>query len=255
MSEALVRLEGISKRFGDDPAAVAEVTTTIFSGGITGLAGPDGAGKTTLLRLILGLLAPDAGRILVDGQDIVRLRGAALRRLRERFGVVFQGGALFDSLTVFENVGFLLREKYEMPAAEVAHRVRAQLHDVGLDGVEKKYPDELSGGMRKRVALARALIQDPDFAFFDEPTTGLDPVLLHSILRLIDAAWRRHGFTGVVVSHDIPEIFDIAHHVAVIEGGRLVEEGPPAVVQSSRNPAVRRFLTGGRDNGNGGDHP
>ena len=217
----------------------------IPTGRITAIIGRSGGGKTVLLKQIVGLLRPDAGRILVDGQDVTRLAGRPLRRLRDRFGLVFQGGALFDSLSVFDNVAFTLREKTRMPEDEIAARVRARLDDVGLGDKGARYPAELSGGMRKRAALARALIQDPEIALFDEPTTGLDPILLHSMQRLIAAAWRRLGFTGVVVSHDIPEVFDIAHHVALLDEGVIVEEGTPQQIQASANPIVRRFLTGG----------
>jgi phospholipid/cholesterol/gamma-HCH transport system ATP-binding protein len=158
--------------------------------------------------------------------------------------VVFQGGALFDSLTCAENVAFPLREKTRLPRADIAARVEAALGQVGLAGVGPKYPEQVSGGMRKRVAIARALVTEPEIIFFDEPTTGLDPVLVNSIHRLIRELHRRFKFTAVMVSHEIPEIFEIADTVAMLHDGRIVEAGPPRAIQESTNPVVRDFIRG-----------
>jgi len=206
--------------------------------------GRSGGGKSVLLRHVLGLVRPDAGRVLIDGQDVTTLRGRGLDRLRERFGVVFQGGALFDSLTVFENVLFPLREKTRLPARELNARVAEALAQVGLQGAEHRYPAEISGGMRKRVAIARALVTRPRVVFLDEPTTGLDPILVNSIHHLIVDLHRRFTFTAVMVSHEIPEIFQIATRVAVLHEGRIRAVGTPAEIQASADPAVRRFIQG-----------
>jgi phospholipid/cholesterol/gamma-HCH transport system ATP-binding protein len=196
------------------------------------------------LKHLIGLLQPDAGRILVDGVDIAHLRGAALDDVRRRYGVVFQGGALFDSMTCGENVAFPLREKLRLPRTEVAKRVEAALAQVGLEGVGPKNPAEISGGMRKRVAIARALVTEPEIVFFDEPTTGLDPVLVNTIHQLIADLHRRLRFTAVMVSHEIPEIFAIADLVAMLYEGRIVEMGSPAAIQVSDNRIVRQFIRG-----------
>jgi phospholipid/cholesterol/gamma-HCH transport system ATP-binding protein len=180
----------------------------------------------------------------VDGVEITRLHGRALDEVRRTYGVVFQGGALFDSMTCYENVAFPLREKSRVPREELIKRVEAALAQVGLEGVGAKYPAEISGGMRKRVAIARALVTEPEIIFFDEPTTGLDPVLVNTIHHLILDLHRRFRFTAVVVSHEIPEIFEIADSVAMLHEGRIVEVGPPAAIQTSTNPVVQRFIKG-----------
>jgi phospholipid/cholesterol/gamma-HCH transport system ATP-binding protein len=239
--DVVIQVDGVRKAMGGR-TILDGVSLEIPRGRITAIIGPSGGGKTLLLKHLAGLLRPDEGRILVDGEDVARLAGRRLMRLRERFGFVFQGGALFDSMSVFDNVAFPLREKTRMDERDVRARVRARLDEVGLAADGEKLPGELSGGMRKRAALARALVRDPDLAFFDEPTTGLDPILLDSVQRLIAEAQARLGFTGIVVSHDIPEIFDIADHVAVLAGGRVVEVGPPDAIRASSHPMVRRLL-------------
>ncbi|MGH2669198.1 MAG: ABC transporter ATP-binding protein, partial [bacterium] len=192
-------------------------------------------------------LRADAGRVLVDGVDLTALGSRAIDRIRERYGVVFQGGALFDSLTCAENIAFPLREKTRLGGAEIAKRVEMALGQVGLEGVGPKYPEEVSGGMRKRVAIARALVTEPEIVFFDEPTTGLDPILVNSIHHLILDLHRRFRFTAVMVSHEIPEIFEIANTVAMLHDGRIVEVGTPQVLQQSSNPVVRQFIRGEPD--------
>jgi phospholipid/cholesterol/gamma-HCH transport system ATP-binding protein len=209
------------------------------------IVGPSGAGKSVLLRHVVGLLCAGRGRVLVDGEDMGRLGGRSLRRAREKFGVLFQGGALFDSLTIFDNVAFPLREKTALDEPAVARVVAARLDEVGLADAAGKLPAELSGGMRKRAALARAIVLDPEIALFDEPTTGLDPIRRRSIHRLIRAAWERRRFTGVIVSHDLPDVFDVVDHVVVLDEGRVLESGPPAAVRASCDARVRRFINGG----------
>jgi phospholipid/cholesterol/gamma-HCH transport system ATP-binding protein len=189
-------------------------------------------------------LRPDAGEIWVDGVEVGRLRGRALDRHRARFGVLFQGGALFDSLTVFENVAFPLREKTRLGAAEIRRKVDEKLAQLGLSDAGAKYPAELSGGMRKRVALARALITEPDILLFDEPTTGLDPIRVSTVHRMILDMQHLFHFTAVVVSHEIPEVFDIATRVAMLHGGVIVAEGTPEEIRRSADPVVRQFVTG-----------
>src|SRR5262249_34690208 len=184
------------------------------------------------------LLKPDAGRVLVDGADIAPLGGTALRRVRERFGVLFQGGALFDSLTVYENVAFPLRARTRLSEREIAARVEESLDAVALDGARHKFPSDISGGMRKRVALARAIVLNPRVVLLDEPTTGLDPVLLRTVLGLIRRTHEQLGFTGVLVSHDVPAIFEVVDSVAMLHDGVVVEHKETHEFVRSSNPSV-----------------
>jgi phospholipid/cholesterol/gamma-HCH transport system ATP-binding protein len=239
----VIRVEGVWKSFGRN-AVLRGLDLEVPTGSVTIIIGRSGGGKSVFLKHLIGLLQPDAGRILVDGVDIAHLRGAALDDVRRRYGVVFQGGALFDSMTCGENVAFPLREKLRLPRTEVSKRVEAALAQVGLEGVGPKNPAEISGGMRKRVAIARALVTEPEIVFFDEPTTGLDPVLVNTIHQLIADLHRRLRFTAVMVSHEIPEIFEIADLVAMLYEGRIVEMGPPAAIQVSDNRIVRQFIRG-----------
>ena len=243
----MIKVEGLTKSFGRQ-AVLRELTLEVATGTITIVIGRSGGGKSVFLKHLIGLMRPDAGHILVDGVDISRMRGRALDEIRRTYGVVFQGGALFDSMTCYDNVAFPLREKARMPQEELAKRVEAALGQVGLEGVGAKYPAEISGGMRKRVAIARALVTEPEIVFFDEPTTGLDPVLVNTIHHLILNLHRQFRFTAVVVSHEIPEIFEIADTVAMLHEGRIVEVGPPAVIQRSTNPVVQRYIKGEPDN-------
>jgi phospholipid/cholesterol/gamma-HCH transport system ATP-binding protein len=244
----VIRIDGLRKSFGRQ-AVLRGVDLEVPVGSITIVIGRSGGGKSVLLKHLLGLLRPDGGRVEVDGVDLTGLSGRALDQVRARYGVVFQGGALFDSLTCGENVAFPLREKTRLGRAEVAQRVEVALGQVGLESAADKYPEEVSGGMRKRVAIARALVTDPQIIFLDEPTTGLDPILVNSIHRLILALHRRLGFTAVMVSHEIPEIFEIADLVAMLHEGRIVAVGPPAAIQQSTDPVVRQFIRGEPDEG------
>jgi phospholipid/cholesterol/gamma-HCH transport system ATP-binding protein len=197
-----------------------------------------------LLKHLIGLLRPDAGTVLVDSTEITRLRGGELERVRERYGVVFQGGALFDSMSVSDNVAFPLRERSRLGAAEIRTRVEEKLEQVGLSGMGHKNPAEISGGMRKRAAIARALVTEPEIVFFDEPTTGLDPILVNTIHHLIVELHRKFRFTAVMVSHEIPEIFEISDRVAMLHEGVIVEVGPPDAIRASTNPIVQQFIRG-----------
>ncbi len=239
----MIRVEGLTKSFRGQPV-LRGVDLEVPDASITVIIGRSGGGKSVFLKHLIGLLRPDSGRIEVDGVDLVRLSGRALDEVRKRYGVVFQSGALFDSMSCRENVAFPLQEKLRLPAAEIAKRVDMALERVGLAGIGDKYPEEVSGGMRKRVAIARALVTEPEIVFFDEPTTGLDPVLVNAIHRLILELHRRLRFTAVMVSHEIPEIFEIADRVGMLHEGRIVEIGAPAAIQASTNDVVRRFIRG-----------
>ena len=239
----MIKVEGLRRSFGAQPV-LRGIDLEVASGEIMVVIGRSGGGKSVLLKHLIGLLRPDAGAIVVDGTDITRLRRSAMDQIRARFGVVFQGGALFDSMSVFDNVAFPLREKSRLGVGEIRQRVEEKLGQVGLDGMADKNPAEISGGMRKRVAIARALVTEPEVVFFDEPTTGLDPILVNTIHHLIVEMHQKLRFTAVMVSHEIPEIFRIADRVAVLHNGAIIESGEPDAVQTSRNPIVQQFIHG-----------
>jgi len=239
----VIRVRDLHKSFGGQ-AVLRGVTLDVATGEIMVVIGRSGGGKSVLLKHMIGLLRPDAGSILVDDVDITRVGGAGLDTVRERYGVVFQGGALFDSMSVADNVAFPLREKTRLSRADIRERVEEKLAQVGLESMGHKNPAEISGGMRKRVAIARALVTEPEIVFFDEPTTGLDPILVNTIHHLIVELHRKFRFTAVMVSHEIPEIFGIADRVAMLHEGRIVETGAAAAIQSSQNPVVKQFIQG-----------
>jgi phospholipid/cholesterol/gamma-HCH transport system ATP-binding protein len=241
--EPVLRLVDVEKTL-DGRKVLDGVTLEIPRGQITAIIGLSGAGKSLLLKHMIGLMKPDRGEVLLDGVDINRLTRRGLYETRKRFGMLFQSGALFDSLTVFENVAFPLREKTDMPEGEVREKVRGILQKVGLEKAEEKFPDELSGGMVRRVALARAVVMDPEIILFDEPTTGLDPIIRNSILNLICRTYHEHHFTMVMISHDLPDIFQWCHHVAVVHGGKVVEVGTPEEIRNSVTPFVRQLVDG-----------
>jgi phospholipid/cholesterol/gamma-HCH transport system ATP-binding protein len=242
----MIKVSRLRKAFNGQPV-LNGIDLDVPDGSITIIIGRSGGGKSVLLKHLIGLMRPDSGRIEVIGVDLGGLRGRALDEVRKRYGVVFQSGALFDSMSCRDNVTFPLREKFRLTRTNINRRVDRALEQVGLAGIGDKYPEEVSGGMRKRVAIARALVTEPEIVFFDEPTTGLDPVLVNTIHRLIQTLHRQHHFTAVMVSHEIPEIFEIADRVGMLHEGRIVELGPPAVVQGSTNPIVQRFIHGEPD--------
>ena len=237
----LIRAEGLQKRFGGQ-VVLRGVDLDVMPGEVLAVVGRSGAGKSVLLKNLIGLLQPDSGAVLVAGEDVHRAR--RLGRLRERFGMLFQGGALFDSLSVADNVAFPLREKTRQSPARISETVADVLKSVGLQGMDDKFPAELSGGMRKRAALARALAHRPEIMLFDEPTTGLDPIMVRAIHRLIADTQQRFRYTAVVVSHEVPGIFEIASRVAMLHEGALLEVATPDAFQNSANPVVQQFIAG-----------
>lgn len=239
----MIRLEKVVKAFGRQ-TVLNELDMEVPNGKITAIIGPSGEGKSVLLRHMIGLLTPDSGRVLVEGEDISAMSRGELNRVREKFGMLFQNSALFDSMTVFENVAFPLGEKTKLSQAEIGDRVHLALENVGLRDIDRKYPDQLSGGMKKRVALARAMLLDPKIILFDEPTTGLDPIISRAINRLIRDMHDRFGFTGVIVTHEVPEIFELCDNVALIYQGRLRLSGAPEVFRTTDDPLVRQFIQG-----------
>lgn len=240
----MIKLVDVEKALGGQPV-LRGVNLDIPKGKLTTIIGRSGEGKSVLLKHMIGLLQPDRGQVWVGDIELSRLRGQALNEVRKRFSMLFQGAALFDSLTVFENVAFPLREKLRLPEEKMKSRVEEKLEQVGLAGMGHKYPAELSGGMKKRTGLARALVVEPEIVLFDEPTTGLDPLMAKTIHDLIVAMQRTFGFTGVMVSHEIPEVFGISDWVAMLNKGKIVLMAPSAEFQATTDPAVREFITVG----------
>lgn len=240
----MLKLVGVKKTLGTQPV-LQGVDLTIPVGKLTTIIGRSGEGKSVLLKHMIGLLQPDQGEVWVGDVEISRLRGQALNEVRKRFAMLFQGAALFDSLTVSENVAFPLREKLRMKGSEVTLRVEEMLEQVGLAGMGHKYPAELSGGMRKRAGLARALVMRPEIILFDEPTTGLDPLMAKSIHDLITGTQRKFGFTAVMVSHEIPEIFGISDYVAMLKKGRIGLMATAEEFQRTTDPDIREFISVG----------
>lgn len=243
---AMISLVNVTKAF-DSQVVLNKLNLEITRGKITSIIGPSGEGKSVLLKHMIGLLKPDKGEVVVDGEEISSMRGSALNEVREKFGMLFQNAALFDSMTVFQNVAFPLEEKTRLSPAQIRNRVQEALAHVGLKGIDNKYPDMLSGGMKKRVGLARALLLNPKIILFDEPTTGLDPIICRAIHQLIKDTHRRFGYTAVIISHEIPQIFDISDDVAMLYKGEIIEKGTAKDIRQSTHPVVRQFITGSLD--------
>ena len=237
----MIKLVGVEKTLGKQ-AVLRGVDLTIPTGKLTTIIGRSGEGKSVLLKHIIGLMQPDRGEVWIDGTDIARLKGRALNEVRKKFAMLFQGAALFDSMTVFENVAFPLREKLRLKGDIVTKRVEEKLEQVGLKGMGHKFPAELSGGMRKRAGLARALVMEPEIILFDEPTTGLDPLMAKAIHDLIVAMQQQFRFTAVMVSHEIPEIFGISDYVAMLKNGRIAEMAPSSEFVKTTDEEIREFI-------------
>ena len=234
-------LKNLHKAFGPQKV-LRGVDLEIEFGKITVIIGGSGSGKSVLLKHIVGLLKPDSGQILLDGVDVNELRREELRTVRKRFGFLFQDAALFDSMNVFENVAFPIREHSTHSAEKIAEIVKRKLEQVKLKDIERKFPSELSGGMRKRVGLARATALDPEIVLYDEPTTGLDPVTSRAIDDLIVETQQDLKATSVVISHDIPSTLRIANNIAMLHDGKIVAQGTPKEILNSTNPIVKSFL-------------
>jgi len=242
----MIKLVNVCKSFGKQKV-LDGLDLDIEAGTITMIIGRSGGGKSVLLKHIIGLLRPDSGEVLIDRVDITKLGDRDLNEIRKKFGMLFQEAALFDSMTVGENVAFPLREHTRMKEREIRETVADRLRAVGLTGVEEKMPSELSGGMRKRVGLARAIAMHPQIVLFDEPTTGLDPVMTEAINRLIIDTQKQFNFTCVVISHDIQSIFEIGDRIAMLYEGKIIEYGTPEELRASRNPVIVQFLAGSID--------
>jgi phospholipid/cholesterol/gamma-HCH transport system ATP-binding protein len=239
----MIKVVDLHKTFGNQEV-LKGINLELETGKITTIIGGSGSGKTVLLKHLNALLLPERGSVLVNGKDITKLGERELNEVRQKFGVLFQGAALLDSMTIYDNVAFPLREKTKMTENEIRERAEERLAQVGLAGMGYKYPAEVSGGMKKRAGLARALVMQPEIVLFDEPTTGLDPLLGRSIHDLIRKMHATFGFTGVIVSHDIPEVFKISDRVAMLANGIIEEVGTTQEFLASKNPVVRQFLQG-----------
>ena len=238
----MIAIRGLTKKLGNK-RVLAGVDLDIASGESVVVMGRSGTGKSVLLKHIVGLMKPDSGSIQIDGNEIVGMRRNELNQERQHMGMLFQSSALFDSMTVGDNVAFPLREHNPgLSEPEIREKVKEKLAVVDLHGVEQKYPAELSGGMRKRVGLARAIVREPKIVLYDEPTTGLDPLTTESVDEMIIHARERLSVTSVVISHDIGSAFHIADRIAVINEGRIVEEGTPAEVRRTKEPFTQHFL-------------
>jgi phospholipid/cholesterol/gamma-HCH transport system ATP-binding protein len=239
----MIQIENIHKAF-DGNQVLKGVVLEIKKGEIVALIGGSGCGKSVLIKTVAGLLKPDEGRVLIEGKNVCTVKGRALTTLRDRMGFLFQGGALFDSMTLYENMAFRLKEKTRLADEEIRQKVMEELNHVGLSGAEDKYPSQLSGGMTKRAALGRAMVNEPEIMLFDEPTTGLDPVLSSAMLGLIDSSHKRLSFTGVIVTHEIPKIFDIVDRVVLLQDGVIYAAEEPQEILASTDPLVEEFIHG-----------
>ena len=239
----MIEIKELYKSFNNVPV-LKGINLKVQYRELLALIGRSGIGKSVLLKHIVGLMKPDKGTVFVDGEDINQLKGKKLEHLRKKFGFLFQGGALFDSLTVYENVAFPLQEKTSLNETQIKEKVFQELEHMGLKDHWQKYPAELSGGMRKRVALARALIMTPSIMLFDEPTTGLDPIIGQTILNYIQDCHKRLNFSGIIVTHEVPKVFEIVQKVAMIHEGTIIVYGSPNEIQKQENPIFQQFIKG-----------
>ncbi len=244
---AAIVYDDVHKAFGEHKI-LRGINIIVPEGRITVVIGRSGTGKSVTIKHIMGLLRPDKGRIFVGDDDLTTMSDRELRKVRLRFGVVFQHAALFDSMDVYENVAFPLREHTRLKESEIRAKVSGLLAQVGIHDSDRKQVSELSGGMRKRVGLARALVRDPEFLLYDEPTTGLDPILTAAMDQLIvDAQNANPGITSLVISHDMHAVLSIADKIVMLHEGQVVVEGTPDDFRASRDPMVRQFLEGSLD--------
>ena len=241
MSEAIVQVRGLRKQFGEQQV-LRGIDLSIERGGVTTIIGGSGSGKSVLVKHIIGLLRPDEGEIVFEGTDITKLRTKDLAQVRSHFGMLFQQSALFDSMTVEENIAFPLVEHTRKGAKEIREIVREKLRLLGLEGIERKIPAELSGGMRKRVGLARAIVLNPKVIIYDEPTTGLDPLMTLNVDNMIKETQEKLQVTSIVISHDMASVFRISDRIAMLYKGQIVEYGKPDIFINTDKDVVRDFL-------------
>lgn len=244
VNEHAIRFENVVKSFGSRDRrhfVLDRVNFSIPTAKTTVIAGGSGQGKSVILKLILGLLRPDSGSILIGGKDVTRMGYKALQQLRMQFGVLFQGAALFDSLSVYENIALPLRERTSMTEEEIREKIETTLAQLELTGHEMKFPAQLSGGMKKRVGLARALQLEPEIVLYDEPTTGLDPVMTREIYDLFSSVQQRLKYTAIIVSHDIPQVFELADQIILLNKGQVDVFSDVEEIASSTKPFIQEF--------------
>jgi len=239
----MIEIINLCKSF-DDHVVLDNLNLNINTGETTVIIGRSGCGKSVLLKHIIGLMKPDHGQVLVDGKDVTKMDEKELNAMRMKFGMLFQGAALFDSLNVLENVGFALLEHMNASEAEVKKRVKECLALVGLKGIEYKKPAELSGGMRKRVGLARAICLRPQIMLYDEPTTGVDPIMGDAINDLILELHNKLKVTSIAVTHDMTSAYKIGNRMAMMYNGKIITAGTPDEIKNIKDPVVRQFITG-----------
>jgi len=237
----MIEIINLHKKFGK-LEVLKGVNLILKKGEITAIIGRSGCGKTVLVKHIVGLLKPDKGKIIVDGEDITAISEKKLKYIRRKFGMLFQEGALFDSMTVAENIAFPLKEHTNLSEKEIKKIVKEKLALVGLKDIEKKMPNELSGGMKKRVALARAIALEPEIVIYDEPTTGLDPMASVSIYELIQDMEKRLKITSIIITHDVPNVFAVANRIAVLHEGKIIACDTPENIVKSDKPEIQAFL-------------
>lgn len=243
MQSPFIEIKGIKKSFGKQDV-LKGVNLSINRGEITAIIGKSGEGKSVLLKHIIGLLSPDEGEIIFEGSSFARMGKNQLRQVWSKFSYVFQGNALFDSMTIFDNIALPLTEKRVFKEKAIREKVFQRMEQLDIKGTEDKYPSQISGGMKKRVALARALVTDPEIVLFDEPTTGLDPIRKNAVHSMISDYQKKLGFTCILVSHEIPDVFYIAQKVAMLDEGRIIYEGVPQDIYGDRNDVVQEFIRG-----------
>ena len=246
MPDIMIEMADVHKSFGKQKVH-AGVDLNVIKGAITVIIGPSGTGKSVLLKEMMGLILPDSGKITVDGVNIGTASKNRLLELRKKFGILFQSAALFDSMTVSENVAFPLREHTKLPDDEIKLIVADRLRMVGLSGANDKYPSELSGGMKKRVGLARALALEPEIMLYDEPTAGLDPIMTDVVDDLICDTQKKLGITSVVITHDIKSVKKIADYIGMIYNGKIVRYGTLTDFETTDDPYVRQIFSGSKD--------
>ena len=243
MNEVMISLRQLTMAFGSK-VVLDELDLDVYKGETLAVIGPSGSGKSTVIKVLTGLLAPTSGSVQIEGQETSGFDDDAWDELRCQMGVVFQYSALFDFLSVGENVAFGLRQHFKLPEAEIQSRVAALLEMVGMPGTQSMMPAELSGGMKKRVGLARALAMQPQVVFYDEPTSGLDPVMTMTISRLIRKTQQTLGVTSVLVTHDMESAYFAADRIAMLYKGKIVQVGTPDEIKRSSNPIVHAFVNG-----------
>ncbi|HEY1466799.1 MAG TPA: ABC transporter ATP-binding protein [Acidimicrobiales bacterium] len=241
--EAVISLRGVSKSFGSH-AVLQDISFDVPKGRITAIMGPSGTGKSVMLKNIIGLLRPEVGEIWVEGEQIVGMRDRDLYRIRRKMGVLFQDGALFGSMNIYDNIAFPLREHTKQSEGQIREKVMSNVELVGLQDHLKKLPGEVSGGMKKRAGLARAMVMDPDIIFFDEPDSGLDPVRVAYLDELVKNAQRETGSTFFIISHNIPSMMRTAEYMGVLFRSELVKFGSKDEMRNSKNSIIRQFLAG-----------